>query len=132
MNNALYKKLGIKEGFTLKLVNQPLDYYLFFDEFPDQVSEAEEGNTEIDFIHLFIESQKDMIEHFPALAKEIRQNGMIWVSWIKKSANIPTDVDGNFVREFGLSTKLVDCKVCSINEKWSAMKFVIRIKDRVK
>ncbi len=132
MPNPLYKKLGIKEGFLIKPINQPEDYYLYFDEFPDGVEECENPMVPKDFVHYFAQCKVELASDFPLLLQEIKQNGMIWISWIKQSAKIPTDLDGNFVREMGLSTGLVDCKVCSINEKWSAMKFVIRLKDRTK
>jgi hypothetical protein len=34
------------------------------------------------------------------------------------------------VRQIGLAAGLVDVKVCAVNEVWSGLKFVIRVKDR--
>jgi hypothetical protein len=55
---------------------------------------------------------------------------MLWVAWPKRASGVKTDLTDNNVREHGLSTGLVDTKVCAIDETWSGLKFVIRVKDR--
>jgi hypothetical protein len=54
----------------------------------------------------------------------------MWISWPKKSSGVTTDLDENFIRDFGLQHGLVDVKVCAVNEIWSGLKFVYRLKDR--
>jgi len=56
--------------------------------------------------------------------------GMLWVSWPKKASGVATDLTENDVRNIGLQAGLVDVKVCAVNEIWSGLKFVIRLKDR--
>ena len=41
-----------------------------------------------------------------------------------------TDLNENIVREIGLENGLVDVKVCAVDEIWSGMKFVFRVRDR--
>ena len=60
----------------------------------------------------------------------LKKNGMMWISWPKKSSKIKTDLYENVIREFGLKEGLVDVKVCAVDETWSGLKFVIRLKDR--
>jgi hypothetical protein len=60
----------------------------------------------------------------------MQPNGCIWVSWPKKSSKMLTDVNENLVRETALKNRLVDVKVCAVDEKWSGLKLVIRLKDR--
>ncbi len=55
---------------------------------------------------------------------------MLWVSWPKKASGVKTDLTDNVVRELGLSEGLVDVKVCAVDEVWSGLKFVFRLKDR--
>ena len=55
---------------------------------------------------------------------------MLWVSWPKGSSKVPTDLNENVVRDIGLAHGLVDVKVVSVDEMWSALKFVRRVKDR--
>jgi hypothetical protein len=84
----------------------------------------------IDFIHLFAADKKIFEREFKRLKKGLRKDGMLWVSWPKKSSTITTDLDENVIRNFGLANGLVDVKVCAIDETWSGLKFVFRLKDR--
>ncbi len=57
-------------------------------------------------------------------------NGMIWASWPKKSSGVETDLDEDAVHELALAIGLVDVKVCAVDETWSGLKLVRRLKDR--
>ena len=126
----LYKKLGIKEGFIIKLVDQPSDYWKLFDLLPENIWEEEDPKKLKDFIHIFSTDEQRLKKELKALRKEIKQNGMIWVSWPKKTSKIPTTVDDNVIRKYALENNLVDVKVCAINHVWSGLKLVIPVKDR--
>ncbi|MDE2026896.1 MAG: DUF3052 domain-containing protein, partial [Patescibacteria group bacterium] len=86
------------------------------------------GNAE--FIHFFTRSQEQLQEEFPKLKTALAKNGTLWISWPKGACNIRTDLNENIVRRIGLENSLVDVKICSIDEMWSALKFVYRLKDR--
>lgn len=124
----LAKKLGIKENFTIKLINTPEYYFNLFSDFPKNVITT--SKSKIDFIHYFSKDKATLIKDIPALKKQITSDGMIWVSWYKKSAKIPTDITEDTVRNIALKNGLVDIKVCAIDEVWSGLKLVIPVKDR--
>ncbi|MEM6687641.1 MAG: DUF3052 domain-containing protein [Bacteroidota bacterium] len=126
----LAKKLGIKSGFTIKVVNAPEDYFELFTTLPLDIKNVSDTTTKKDFIHYFTKSAAQLRTDIIHLKEEITQNGMIWISWPKKASKIKTDLTGNSVREIGLNAGLVDVKVCAVNEIWSGHKFVIRTKDR--
>ncbi len=126
----LAKKLGIKQGYHIKLVNQPGYYFKLFADFPPEAHETAELQTKKDFIHYFSKSKMQLQADIGQLRHQIVENGMIWISWPKKSSKVETDLTGNIVREIGLKAGLVDIKVCSVNEIWSGLKFVIPVKDR--
>ena len=86
----------------------------------------------LDFVMLFTHSRLELTKEFSGMAKQLAPAGMFWVSWPKKSSGVATDVDGNVVREVGLSAGLVDVKVCAVSDVWSGLKFVRRLKDRKK
>ena len=67
---------------------------------------------------------------FPKLKASLATDGMLWVSWPKGSSSIPTNLKEDLVRQAGLETGLVDVKVCAVDENWSGLKFVFRLKDR--
>ena len=126
----LTKKLGIKEGFEVYFENTPAHYFTLFPDFPE-VNVVENPNKEsVDFIHLFCTSTNEFEKKSLELKTYLRKNGMFWVSWPKKSSKMNTDLSRDEIRRFLLANGLVDVKVCAVDEDWSGLKFVYRIKDR--
>lgn len=127
----LAKKLGIKEGYTLKLVNQPNYYLDLFTDFPVSIEYTElEKKHSIDFIHLFCKTFDELKSNALSLKDQLKKSGLLWVSWPKGSSGIKTDLKRDLIRDYLLSIGLVDVKVCAVDEKWSGLKFVYRLKDR--
>lgn len=127
----LVRKLGIKPGFSMLLKHKPENYFDLLEELPPDVTVVEtEGSLPVDFIHFFVKDAGVLIQEFPNLKTRLGKNGLMWVSWPKKAAKVETDIDGNLVREVGLSNGLVDIKVCAVDEIWSGLKFVYRVKER--
>lgn len=125
----LIKKLGIKDGFKVQLIDEPENYFSLLESLPEVIS-AENSDLNINFIHLFVKSASDLHLHFTNCKNRLAKDGSLWVSWPKKASKIKTDLDGNTVRAFGLQKGLVDVKVCAIDDTWSGLKFMYRIKDR--
>ena len=128
--SPLAKKPGIKPGFRIRLVNVPTHYFSLFSDFPDEVQQLKDKKSRKDLIHYFSTKSEQLENDMPALRKEIEENGMIWISWPKKSSKVETDLDENVVRNIALYNGLVDVKICAVDETWSALKLVIRLKDR--
>lgn len=84
----------------------------------------------MDFIHSFVSEAKIFKKEFTKYKKYLKKNGILWISWPKKSSKAPSDLDENFIRDFGLKEGLVDVKVCAVDDVWSGLKFMFRIKDR--
>lgn len=127
----LAKKLGIKAGSSLYVWNSPQDYLSFFTDFPVEVTFMKKIHSEsLDLIHAFFTDQKGMEHQAPLLKNGLKKNGMLWVSWPKGSSTIPTDLKREPIREHFLSIGLVDVKVAAINQDWSGLKFMYRVKDR--
>lgn len=125
----LVKKLGIKEGFTIMTVNAPAHYFSLLEDMPE-VREANNKKKLKDFIHFFPKNEKELSKLLPELRAQMEQGGMIWVSWPKKTSKVISDVNEHTIRKCALSMDLVDVKVCAVDETWSGMKLVIRVKDR--
>jgi hypothetical protein len=87
------------------------------------------GNQRFDLIHAFTTSRAEIAVGLPKLQSALRRDGMIWMSWPKKAAKVPTDVTEDVIRAEALKLDLVDVKVAAVDEKWSGLKLVIR-KDR--
>ena len=128
---SLIRKLGIKEGFKISVIDPPAAYWKLFGALPDQTSLGDlPSDASLDFAHAFVEDEAALERWLGELRERIVPNGMIWISWPKRSSGIQTELNGNLVRELGLKAGLVDVKVASIDETWSALKFVIRVRDR--
>jgi len=128
--NPLFKKLGLKEGFQVILVNAPVSYKALLGDIAEKLSFKSKTATGVDFIHLFTNTVQELEKALPVLKQQIKKDGMIWVSWYKKSSGKTTELTENMIRDTGLSSGLVDIKVCAVDEDWSGLKFVYRLKDR--
>lgn len=127
----LPKKLGIKPGFRIALPNIPADVKAELQEAITTCDSTQPGNRQpIDFAIEFVTTQQALAAGFARWIKRLAPAGMLWIAWPKKTSGVKSDLDENKVRETGLAAGLVDVKVCAINEIWSGLKFVIRLKDR--
>jgi len=125
----LYKKLGIKAGDRVWFSGSP-DGYGSELEKVGEFQLASKLTANLDFVHVFTNSRSDLTRTFPKVKSALKPDGMVWISWPKKSSGVKTDLDENIVRELGLKTGLVDVKVCAVDDVWSGLKFVFRLKDR--
>jgi len=126
----LAQKIGIKSGHRLVLRNHPASFVKDLGELPEGVAATNRAAGKADVVVCFVEKRAALEKDFPVLASKLEANGMLWIAWPKKASGKPTDLNENLVRETGLGFGLVDVKVCAIDETWSGLKFVIRLKDR--
>ena len=127
---SLVDRLGIKEGLRVAILGAPVDFARTLGELPRQVKPGKDLRGEKDFLQFFAKSRIELEQKFPALKSCLAPTGMLWISWPKGSSGVRTDLNENVVREIGLSNGLVDVKVCAIDETWSGLKFMYRVKDR--
>jgi hypothetical protein len=124
----LAKKLGVKKGLKMAVYHKPEYYFNLFTDFPENVKLINKGK--VDLIHYFVKKEKQLQKDIIKLKDQIEQNGMIWISWPKKSSKVETDITEDVVRNLALKNGLVDIKVCAVDETWSGLKLVIPVKDR--
>lgn len=118
---SLVDKLGLKPGMQARLIGSVY-------KAPAGVSMSQK--PPLDFIHLFTKDRAALAREFSDLAKALAPSGMLWVSWPKGASKVKTDVNEAVVRQIGLKAGLVDVKVCAVDDVWSGLKFVIRLKNR--
>ena len=129
-STPLAKKLGIKEGSRIALVNAPKDFENELGELPDGATFVKRLTNSLDIILLFVLTERELARDFARLAKKLVSNGMIWIAWPKKSSGVKTDLSFDSVQRIGLDAGLVDVKICAVDDTWSGLKFVYRLKDR--
>ena len=131
----LPKKLGLKPQFRVAFFQLPGDVKTELKKALSNcllVKDGKDKSDQLDFAMIFAKSQAEMKEQFPTFARRLAPAGMLWVSWPKKASGVVTDIGENDVMQIGLAAGLVDVKVCAVSDVWSGLKFVIRVKDRVK
>jgi hypothetical protein len=128
----LPRKLGIKPGHRVALARAPAGFREGLDGLPADVAvETDEaGSGRLDVAVLFCPDLRALREGWEPLAGRLRPDGALWVAWPKKASRVPTDLAGDAVRALGLERGWVDVKVCAIDEVWSGLKFVVRLRDR--
>ncbi|HEY6253239.1 MAG TPA: DUF3052 domain-containing protein [Candidatus Angelobacter sp.] len=126
----LVEKLGVRGGQKVYLGNSPPDYLKALGPLPDKVVLATAFKGPFDFIQFFTKERAELESAFPRLKKNLAKDGILWVSWPKGASKVKTDVNENVAREIGLKNGLVDVKVCAVDDIWSGLKFVFRLKDR--
>ena len=126
----LKQKLGIKPGYRMCVIGAPDNYWDLLGDLPEDVSVRALGQGAFDFIHLFAKDRAQLEAQMPTLRESIVPNGMLWVSWPKKASKVATDLSENVVRDLALKNRLVDVKVAAVDDTWSGLKLVIRLRDR--
>jgi hypothetical protein len=125
----LPRKLGIKPGSRVLVVAAPPGFTL--DPLPpDAVLHGRAGGPAYDVVLAFCPDGRRLRARFAPLADRLATAGALWIAWPKRASGLACDLDENVVRDHGLAAGLVDVKVAAVDEVWSALKFVRRVRDR--
>lgn len=126
----LPQKLGIKSGARVALVRAPDGFEKALRPLPANVTLRDQARGAQDVVVFFVTRRAELERRFATLARAVAPAGGLWIAWPKKTAYVATDLSENLVRELGLDNGLVDNKVCAVDEIWSGLRFVYRLKDR--
>jgi hypothetical protein len=129
---SLLDKLGIKPGARIAVLGAPEGYDATLGPFPPGTVRVKSLRGPLDLIQVFVTRRGELARRFPALKRALASNGALWVSWPKRASGVASDLGEDQVREIGLAHGVVDVKVCAVDEVWSGLKFVYRLKDRPK
>jgi hypothetical protein len=123
----LPKKLGIKPGHRLLLLAAPDEFEL---NLPEDVKVGRAARGKADVIVSFHIERAELARRMPKLRESMEPAAGLWIAWPKRASKVPTDLTEDVVRELALANRLVDNKVAALDEKWSGLRLVIRLKDR--
>ena len=113
-----------------RFVRPPDGYDATLGELPADLTIAASTRGTFDFLQVFVTRESQLARELPRLKRALRKDGALWISWPKKTSALATGLTGDHVRAAGLAAGLVDVKVCAVDEDWSGLKFVYRVKDR--
>jgi hypothetical protein len=122
----LSKKLGIKAGSRVHLLGAPPGFQALLAPLPEGVVFVARPSGTTDLVHLFATKRARLEKALATSRKGMRADAVLWVSWPKKAARVPTDITEDIVRDVALPLGLVDVKVCAIDDVWSGLKLVLR------
>ena len=122
----LPKKLGIKPGHRVLVLGAPEGFALAVED----VSVGTTARGRADVIVSFHDRRADLAVRMPKLRALMEPAAGLWIAWPKRSSGVATDLTEDVVRELALANVLVDNKVCAIDETWSGLRLVIRLRDR--
>jgi hypothetical protein len=126
----LVEKLGIKPGIRIAILNAPRNYRATLGNLPPGVVVASGARGPLAFIQFFTRGRALLQSKLPVLLRALEPGGALWISWPKKTSGVATDITEDVVREIALPTGLVDVKVAAVDDVWSGLKLVRRLKNR--
>jgi len=126
----LIRKLGIKAAMRVAFVDPPRNYPELLGPLPEGLRVLRRPGRHMDFVHVFSCRKARLRRRLPALKRSLAPDGMLWISWPKKSSRLDKDLGEADVRRAGLDSGLVDVKICAVDDDWSGLKFVYRLEDR--
>jgi hypothetical protein len=126
----LAKKLGIKEGHRVAFPSAPDGFRALLGDLPDGISVRSRARGPLDVIVFFTKSRAELERRLPVLRSAMDAAAGLWIAWPKRASGVETNLTEDVVRELGLANRLVDNKVAAIDDTWSGLRLVIRLKDR--
>ena len=128
----LPRKLGITPDARLAILGAPESFGATLGELPDGVRVRDRARGPLDLIVAFFTERRALERRLPALRDALDPAGGVWIAWPKRASGVQTDITEDVVREIALADGLVDTKVCAIDETWSGLRLVFRLRDRPK
>ena len=128
---AVVQKLGVKPGFRIFAAGLRGAYSDVVGKLPADVTIVSRLKAPLDMVHVFATEAAGLAEKLVSYREAIAPDGMVWVSWPKKTSGVATDLSDVVVRDTALALGLVDIKVCAIDEVWSGLKFVVPKSQRL-
>jgi hypothetical protein len=122
----LARKLGLNEGSHIVTIGAPKDYLRVVTPVPAGVNIGTKVSASTDIVHVFSTQRAELERILVDCRSKLKPNAMVWVSWPKKSAKVPTDITEDTIRDVALPLGFVDVKVCAVTDIWSGLKLVVR------
>jgi hypothetical protein len=129
-STPLPRKLGIREGARVLLVNPPDGFTQLLSPVPEGVTFVSRASTGLDVVIWFATNRRGLEGGFSRLARRLQPDGRLWLAWPKKASRVPTDIDFHEAQRVGLAEGLVDNKSASLTDVFQGLQFVYRLRDR--
>jgi hypothetical protein len=122
-DSSLAKKLQIKSGFRVTILNAPQEYQQLLGELPSGAQLVTRVEPPLDFAQVFVKTNQELEAQVPAILKALKKDGLFWVSYPKGGSKIKTDLNRDILWESMGRFRMVGVSLISIDGAWSAMRF---------
>jgi hypothetical protein len=122
----LPQKLGIKAGMTLHVMDAPMDYAALIAPMGKKVAFATRLSKDVELVHAFVTTKGRLEDVLDRARAGLGPDAVVWISWPKKAAGIPSEIIEDTIRDMALPLGFVDVKVCAVDNTWSGLKLVVR------
>ena len=120
---VLLKKLLIKPGLKVSIVNAPPGYIDKLTPLPAGAELVAKQSAIADFALLFVKNSQD-VETFAASAlKVLKPDGLFWLAYPKGGAKAGTDLNRDILWEKMKSCGVTGVAMVAIDDVWAAMRF---------
>lgn len=125
-DTPLPKKLGIRAGSTVLLLDAPPGFARKLKPLPEKVELKTAANGMARLIFLFVKSRADLNRNFASATRALDERGGVWILWPKRASKVASDLTQADVRQYGMAAGFVDYKVCAVDDTWSGLLFTRR------
>lgn len=122
-SSSLAKKLQLKPGMRLIVMNPPPGYVESLGELPEGARLEEKASGSFDFVQLFVKDSAELRRFAPKVARAVKHDGLLWISYPKRSAKVKTDLSRDVIWDLVKDEGLLGVSLISVDDTWSAMRF---------
>ncbi|SRR5579884_4061107 len=123
MDNSLVKKLLIKPGYSILLINAPAGYREELGTLPDGAQIVETPQQTADMVQLFVTSKAELHQYAQQAIDAVKKDGLLWICYPKGSTKAKLDINRDILWNEMAQYHQTGVTLISINAIWSAMRF---------
>jgi hypothetical protein len=121
--SSLVKKLGMKPGQKVLILNAPEDYRRLLGTLPEDVEVESSAEGSFDFVQVFMYNKADVESYAPVAMGALKPGGLLWFTYPKKTSSIKTDITRDNGWEEVMKAGIRPVTQIAIDETWSALRF---------
>jgi hypothetical protein len=123
MAQSLIKKLQIKSGYKMTIINPPVGYLQQLKELPEGAEIVQNLGKDLDFVQLFVKDKAELEKLSQTAFDAIKYDGIFWICYPKGTSKVDTDLNRDILWEIIKVKGLNAVSMIAVDETWSAMRF---------